>query len=290
MTVAGEEGLQILGAVALGARLQRLFARGLADAVDDLVLENSDQPGADGRLTRKPRGALERREQGVLHGVLRGAALAQLQKRETQQVGAMPLQFKRARSRRLGRHEHGCREGRPIYRLRLGIASALEIGVRGPQLLRHGRYARTHSKGRNMANITRYDPFGDLVDDFFRGFVVRPAGFEAQVPVRRMKVDVAEQNGEYKVVAELPGVRKEDIKVNIDGDEVSISAETRVEKEAKDGERLLHSERYVGKVSRAFRLAQEIDESRASAKYSDGVLELTLPKKAAAAAKQLAIQ
>ena len=141
-----------------------------------------------------------------------------------------------------------------------------------------------------MANITRYDPFGDLVDDFFRGFVVRPVGVESQLPVRRMKVDVAEQNGDYKVVAELPGVKKEDIKVNIDGDEVSITAETRAEKETKDGERLLHSERYVGKVSRAFRLAQEIDESRASAKYSDGVLELILPKKAAASAKQLAIQ
>jgi len=141
-----------------------------------------------------------------------------------------------------------------------------------------------------MANITRYDPFGDLVDDLFRGFLVSPVGFEAEVPVRRMKVDVAEQNGDYKVVAELPGVKKEDIKVNIDGDQVSISAETRVAKEAKDGERVLHSERYVGKVSRAFRLADEIDESRASAKYSDGVLELTLPKKAAAAAKQLAIQ
>ena len=141
-----------------------------------------------------------------------------------------------------------------------------------------------------MASITRFDPFGDLVDDLFRGFLVRPAGFEAEVPVRRMKVDVAEQNGDYKVVAELPGVRKEDIKVNIDGDQVSITAETKVTKEAKDGERVLHTERYVGKVARAFRLADEIDESRASAKYSDGVLELTLPKKAATAAKQLAIQ
>ena len=141
-----------------------------------------------------------------------------------------------------------------------------------------------------MANIVRYDPFGDLVDDFFGGFAARPLGFEVEVPVRRMKVDVAEQNGDYKVVAELPGVKKEDIKVNIDGDEVSITAETRAAKEAKDGERLLHSERYVGKVSRAFKLAQEIDEARATAKYSDGVLELTLPKKAAATAKQLAIQ
>ena len=138
-----------------------------------------------------------------------------------------------------------------------------------------------------MTSISRYDPFGDLFDDVLRGFVVGPVGFEAANPVRRMKVDVAEQNGDYKVLAELPGVRKEDIKVNIDGDQVSIVAESRAE---KDGERVLHSERYFGKVSRAFRLSQEIDEARASAKYSDGVLELTLPKKATAAAKQLTIQ
>src|SRR4029077_17317180 len=116
---------------------------------------------------------------------------------------------------------------------------------------------------------------------------VRPGG---EVPVRSMKVDVAEQNGDYKVVAELPGVKKEDIKVNIDGDAVSITAETRVEKEAKDGERVLHSERYVGKVSRAFRLAEETDVWGGPEKSPDGVLELTLPKKAQAAAKQLTIQ
>jgi HSP20 family protein len=105
-----------------------------------------------------------------------------------------------------------------------------------------------------------------------------------------MKVDVAEHNGEYKVLAELPGVKKEDIKVNIDGDQVSITAESRAERDEKDGERVLHSERYFGTVSRAFRLSQEIDDARASAKYSDGVLELTLPKKATVAAKQLTIQ
>ncbi|MGB5080170.1 MAG: Hsp20 family protein [Burkholderiales bacterium] len=141
-----------------------------------------------------------------------------------------------------------------------------------------------------MANITRYDPFGDLFDEIFRGFVVGPVGFEAAGSVRRMKVDVAEQNGEYKVLAEIPGVKKDDIKVSIDGDEVSITAETRAERDEKDGERVLHSERYFGKVARAFRLNHEIDDARASAKYADGVLELTLPKKAAAAAKQLTIR
>jgi HSP20 family protein len=141
-----------------------------------------------------------------------------------------------------------------------------------------------------MADIARYDPFSDLFDDLLKGFLVRPVGFEIEEPLRRVKVDVAEQNGEYKVLAELPGVKKDDIKVAIDGDQVSITAEARIERDAKSGERVLHSERYIGKVSRAFRLGQEIDEARASARYADGVLELTLPKKATAASKQLTIQ
>jgi HSP20 family protein len=141
-----------------------------------------------------------------------------------------------------------------------------------------------------MTSITHYEPFGNLFADVLREFGVGPVRYGVEVPVRRMKIDVAEQNGEYKVLAELPGVKKEDIKVNIDGDEVSISAESRTQRDEKDGERVLHSERYFGKIERAFRLSQEIDETRASAKYTDGVLELTLPKKAAAAAKQLPVQ
>src|SRR5260221_13294434 len=147
-----------------------------------------------------------------------------------------------------------------------------------PHICGRRALARTEQKERTMANITRYDPFGDLVDDIFRGFVVGPVGFEAASPVRRMKVDVAEQNGEYKVVAELPGVKKEDIKVNIDGDQVSITAESRAERDEKDGERVLHSERHFGKPSRAFRLSQETDQAPASARHADGLLELTLPK------------
>jgi HSP20 family protein len=70
---------------------------------------------------------------------------------------------------------------------------------------------------------------------------------------------------------------------------VSISAEVKQEKEVKEGARVVHSERYYGKVSRAFRLGQEIDQAGAVAKFADGVLELTLPKKAAATRKQINI-
>ncbi|OGA53937.1 MAG: heat-shock protein Hsp20 [Betaproteobacteria bacterium RIFCSPLOWO2_12_FULL_63_13] len=142
-----------------------------------------------------------------------------------------------------------------------------------------------------MLNITRYDPYGDVFDDFMKGFWVRPVtSSETAETVRRIKIDVTEKNGEYKVMAEIPGVKKEDIHVDIDGDVVSLTAETRAEKEVKEGERVIHSERYFGKVSRSFRLGQEVDEAKATAKYTDGVLELVLPKKVAAASRRLTIQ
>ncbi len=142
-----------------------------------------------------------------------------------------------------------------------------------------------------MANITRYDPFGDVLDDLMRGFLVRPiSAVEPGETVRRMKIDVAEKDGEYRVLAEVPGVKKEDIQVDFEGDVVSIGAETRAERDVKEGERIIHSERYYGKVSRSFRLGQEVDQSKVIAKYSDGVLELVLPKKAAASTKRVTIQ
>jgi HSP20 family protein len=71
---------------------------------------------------------------------------------------------------------------------------------------------------------------------------------------------------------------------------VTLSAEIKREKEAAEGERVLHAERVYGKVSRSFTLPQELDEAKAEAKFRDGVLELTLPKKAAAARKAITIQ
>ncbi len=142
-----------------------------------------------------------------------------------------------------------------------------------------------------MANISRYDPFGDVFDDLLKGFFVRPMAYEGQpVAAARIKVDVSERNGAYVVLAEIPGVKKEDIQVKIDGDQVSIGAEIRAEKEVKANEQVLHRERYYGKVSRVFSLGSDIDQSGAAAKYADGVLELTLPKKAEVAGRQLTIQ
>jgi len=147
-----------------------------------------------------------------------------------------------------------------------------------------------------MANVQRTsgyysDPFGDVFDDLVKGFFVRPLTSEpAQAATQRLKIDVAEDDKSYTVHADLPGVKKDAINVTIEGDQVSISAETREEREAKEGSRVIHTERHYGKVQRVFRLGQEIDQANAQAKFTDGVLELVLPKKAAQNARQLSIQ
>ena len=140
-----------------------------------------------------------------------------------------------------------------------------------------------------MSNITRYDPFemADPLDTLFRGFF-RPVPMSKDMPQIRM--DVKEDEKGYAVHADMPGVRKEDIHVTLDGNTVSISAEVKKYAERKEGEKLLRSERHVGRVSRSFALEQEVDEASASARYQDGVLELVLPKKTAVAAKRLAVQ
>jgi HSP20 family protein len=152
----------------------------------------------------------------------------------------------------------------------------------------------------HMANITNYRPGEpwagghagqDPIDQLFRGFFVRPLSLDPQnwaqaAPVR---VDVTENETEYRLVAEIPGVRKEDINVSINGSEVTISAEVKNEKEAREGERTLRTERFYGKVSRTLVLEYPIDEAGAQARYVDGVLELTLPKSQAAMPKRITI-
>ena len=139
-----------------------------------------------------------------------------------------------------------------------------------------------------MANIMRYvnDPG---FDDLFRGFFMRPVRFEGTQEMQ-IKIDVSENDQAYTVHAEIPGVKKEDIHVNVDGSLVSITAEVKKEKDVKEGDKLLRSERYYGSVSRTFSLGQDIDDATVNAKYLDGVLELVLPKRTVARAKKIVIQ
>lgn len=145
-------------------------------------------------------------------------------------------------------------------------------------------------------NLMRFDPFSEMarvdpfrnIDDFFRDFAMMPS-LRPMEPTSRIRMDVSETNQDYVVKAEIPGVNKEDIKVAIDGNQVSISAEIKEEKEASE-EGMLRSERYYGQQYRSFTLPQEVDDVKAIAKYENGILQLTLPKRLGTGGKQLAIQ
>lgn len=141
-----------------------------------------------------------------------------------------------------------------------------------------------------MTNLRVFEPALDSFESMFKRLMA-PMRFEGESRALEMRVDVSEKENAYTVRADLPGVKKEDINVRIDGNIVQIDAETKQEKETKDdGGKVLRSERYYGAISRAFTLAQDVDEAKATAKCENGVLTLVLPKKATSTAKKLAIQ
>jgi len=108
-------------------------------------------------------------------------------------------------------------------------------------------------------------------------------------PSLDMKIDVAQDEANYIVRADMPGLNKADIKVDVDGNLVTITAERKAQKDEKQGETTVYSERYYGRTSRSFSLDCAVDESHAEATYKDGVLQLTLPKKGGGQSKRLTI-
>ncbi len=141
-----------------------------------------------------------------------------------------------------------------------------------------------------MTNLVSYDPFAETgLDELFRGFFA-PVRFEgARAPVT-IKMDVTETNDGYMIHAEMPGVRKEDINVEIEGNQVTITGETKREWEKKEGDKVLRSERYFGNVYRSFTLPAELNEELCAAKFADGVLELKLVRKLPVAGKKLPVK
>ena len=121
---------------------------------------------------------------------------------------------------------------------------------------------------------------------FCRPVRVENAGRQGPVAI---KMDVTEDDKSYIVHAEIPGVNKDEIHVAIEGNQVTLGAEVKREKEIKDGQRT-RSERYYGTLYRSFALPTELDEAASEAKYDRGVLELRLAKKAQPAGKKLSVQ
>lgn len=135
---------------------------------------------------------------------------------------------------------------------------------------------------------------GRLFDDLFRdmapAFYVRPLHGDPLPDPEKIKVDVKENDTAYTVLAEVPGIGKDDIQISIDGNVVTLSAEVKQQDTQTREDKLLRSERYYGSVSRAFSLPQEIDAAQAKAKCDNGVLTLTLPKKQNGGSQRIKIE
>lgn len=142
-----------------------------------------------------------------------------------------------------------------------------------------------------MANVpNRSNLFDDFFKEFAPGFFIKPLHGDAVQSAAQIKIDVKESDSAYTVLAELPGVPKEDIQVSIDGSVVTLRAEVKQHDSQTQGDKVLRSERYYGAVSRSFQLPQDIDQGAAKAKFENGVLALTLPKKQASGAQKLTIE
>lgn len=149
-----------------------------------------------------------------------------------------------------------------------------------------------------MTNITRTDPFQELERAIpFRdleGFFGWPRSLRRWVrdmpDEPQIRLEVTEDDKAFHVKADVPGVKKEDIAVEVDGNQVTVTAEVKRESEKKEGENIVHCERFYGKQSRTFTLGRDIDRAKVEAKLTEGVLELTLPKTEAAPSQRIAIK
>jgi len=101
-------------------------------------------------------------------------------------------------------------------------------------------------------------------------------------------VDVSETEGEYQIKAEIPDVKKEDVKVTLEDGVLTIQGERKQEKEVK-GKRYHRVERSYGRFARSFTLPDVIDEEKVKAEFKDGILNLALPKSEKAKPKAIEV-
>lgn len=145
------------------------------------------------------------------------------------------------------------------------------------------------SRWNPVSQLGRMDPFFNL-DDLFHGLSMRPGIAREYERAMDMRLDVNEDDKGYVVNVDIPGVKKDDIDISIDGNQVTVRAEVQREKSKAEGKgKELYTERYSGQAYRSFSLPSELDTGSAKAAYDGGVLTLTLPKKPGGAVKHLSI-
>lgn len=156
---------------------------------------------------------------------------------------------------------------------------------------------------RTGSPLARYRPsaiedqFGRMVENMFEDFFApatpaTPAGALSRWPhdgIATPSLDVTENEKAFQVQIEMPGIKKEDVKVDIDRQRISIEAEARHEETQREGESVVYTERTARKFMRSFALPSEVDDAAAEARMEDGVLTLILPKKSGSEGKRLTI-
>lgn len=128
----------------------------------------------------------------------------------------------------------------------------------------------------------------DDIDNLFEGFFRPMRRFEAPESYS-LPMDVTERENEYVIHAEMPGVNKDAIDVTLADGVLTITGESRQEREEKEGERVIRQERRYGRYTRSVQLGTQIDEKKVKATYKDGVLELVLPKAEEVKPKKIAV-
>ena len=141
--------------------------------------------------------------------------------------------------------------------------------------------------GRSMSPFRGFDTLrrsmDRLMDDFSHG-----ESSESGRPRWIPSVDLVEDNDKYFLNVEVPGMQKEDIKISLQDNVLSISGEKRIEREKKENAYHL-VERSVGQFSRSFALPSLVDEAKIKANYKDGILSIDLPKAPEAKRKEISI-
>ena len=125
------------------------------------------------------------------------------------------------------------------------------------------------------------DVFDDFDRAFFRGFPQPDRALYGKNAARMMKTDVKETEEGYEMDVELPGFKKEEIKLELNSGYLTISTEKSLEKKEENKGKVLRQERYSGTMQRSFYVGGSITEEDIKAKYENGVLSLTIPKKEA---------
>jgi HSP20 family protein len=146
-----------------------------------------------------------------------------------------------------------------------------------------------------MTRVSLYDPLSDVFPTLFRNFFADPAiaretAVTAPARAAAPRIDVIEQESGYVLRADMPGVAKDAINIDIEANRVTIRADVKRDEAASGSDRILRSERYVGALARSVVLADEVDEAAATATFENGVLELTLPRKAGVGPKRVTVQ